>query len=104
MIRKELFNQINGFDEEYEVIYSDLDICLKLRKAGYLIVYTPLAQLYHLESITRGLTPYPNDDKLFYKKWSEMLSNDDQYYNCNLSKNPEESFYWKGFFSEEEKF
>ncbi|MFA5022565.1 MAG: glycosyltransferase [Patescibacteria group bacterium] len=86
MIRKNLFNSVGGFDQSYQIIYSDVDLCLKLRQQGYLIVYTPLAKLYHFESATRGLDIYPQDKKQFLEKWQTVLDQGDPYYNPNLKE------------------
>jgi hypothetical protein len=48
-----VFEELGGFDEALAVDYNDLDFCIRLRKKGYLIVWTPFAELYHLETATR---------------------------------------------------
>ena len=52
-MKKEVFEQAGGFTEELAVAFNDVDLCLKVRKNGYLIVYDPYAKLYHMESKTR---------------------------------------------------
>ena len=53
LTRREVFEEVGGFDEErLPVTFNDVDLCLKMRRAGYLIVYTPFAKLYHHESAT----------------------------------------------------
>ena len=53
--RKDAFEAIGGFDAEHlPVAYNDVDLCLKLRKAGLRILWTPYAELHHHESATRG--------------------------------------------------
>ena len=66
--------------------------CLKLRKAGYLIVYNPYAELYHFESKSRGLEDTPDkverfngEIELFNQKWGKELEKGDPYYNPNLT-------------------
>ena len=60
LTRREVFNTVRGFDEErLPVTFSDVDLCLKIRRAGYLVVYTPFARLYHHESGTRRRTVDP---------------------------------------------
>ena len=54
LMKKTLFDDIGGFDEKLEVAYNDVDLCLKIRKKGYRIVYTPYASLTHFESASRG--------------------------------------------------
>ncbi len=74
--------------EELAVAFNDIDFCMKLRKAGYLIVYNPYAELYHYESKSRGLEDtrkkwHDLTKKLppLRKKWPEILKNGDPYYN-----------------------
>ncbi len=54
VMRKTVFQQVQGFDETLKVAFNDVDLCLKLRQLGYYIVWTPFAELYHLESVSRG--------------------------------------------------
>jgi len=44
--------EVGGFDERFVIAYNDVDLCLKIRERGYLIVWTPFAELYHFESVT----------------------------------------------------
>jgi GT2 family glycosyltransferase len=54
LTRKSVFEKIGGFDEvHFPIGFSDADLCLKIRKAGYKIIYTPFAELYHHESLSR---------------------------------------------------
>jgi GT2 family glycosyltransferase len=54
LIRKSVFEKIGGFDEvHFPIGFSDADLCLKIKKAGYKIIYTPFAELYHHESLSR---------------------------------------------------
>ncbi len=92
MVKKQTFKEIGGFDENLAVDYNDIDLCLKLREKGYLIVYTPYAQLYHLESFTRGYADTPEkrmrrtrEMEYFTARWSRVIEKGDPYYNPNLS-------------------
>lgn len=49
LVKKSLYEQVGGLDESFEISLNDVDFCLKLRKAGYLNVFTPFAELYHFE-------------------------------------------------------
>lgn len=97
MTRKEVFEEVGGFDVEYPLAFSDIDYCLKLRGRGYLIVWTPYAELYHHESKTRGNDEEVPEKKLrflrefeLYKnKWQHMSLIDDPYYNPNLTRDSE---------------
>lgn len=83
IIRKSLFNELNGFDEEnFAVAYNDVDLCVRCLKQGKRIVYAAQAELYHYEGATRGFVDNI-DEVLNYKK---MYGNyTDKYYNKNLS-------------------
>mgnify|MGYP000677183352 FL=1 len=92
LMKVEDFEAVGGFDEEFVVAFNDIDFCMKLRKAGYLIVYNPYAELYHYESKSRGLEDTPEkvarfnkEIATFEKKWPEILKNGDPYYNPNLT-------------------
>ncbi|PYT05757.1 MAG: hypothetical protein DMF60_10900, partial [Acidobacteria bacterium] len=90
MIRRTLFEQMGGLDEErLAVSFNDVDLCLRLRREGYLIVYTPYALLYHKESASRGHTVDPDEDSHMLAKWrKEILS--DPYYSPNLTSKAED--------------
>jgi O-antigen biosynthesis protein len=86
LTRRDVFNQVHGFDEErLPVTFSDVDLCLKIRQAGYLIVYTPFARLYHHESGTRRLSVEPMETGVMRERWAPQLESD-PYYNPNLSR------------------
>jgi len=85
LTRREVFKKVRGFDEErLPVTFSDVDLCLKMRRAGYLIVYTPFAKLYHHESGTRRRTVEPLETEVIRERWPEVMERD-PYYNPNLS-------------------
>ena len=86
LTRREVFQEVGGFDEEkLPVTFSDVDLCLKMRRAGYLIVYTPFAKLYHHESGTRRQSVEPPETGVMQERWAEILARD-PYYNPNLSR------------------
>lgn len=89
---KELFDAVGGFDERLRVAFNDIDLCLKIRKAGKLIVYTPFAELYHYESKSRGqentkekVDRFNSEVDYFAEKWKRELAAGDPYYNPNLT-------------------
>lgn len=84
MLRKEVFDEVGGFDESLTVAFNDVDLCLRIQAHGYRIVYTPHAELYHYESSSRGPQRRPEENLLMRKRWSETLDND-PYYNPNFS-------------------
>ena len=91
MVRREVFEEVGGFDPQFAVAHGDIDFCLKLREKGYLIVYEPHAELYHHESLTRGYEDSPEkverlskETELLLKKLGGVLKKGDPYYNPNL--------------------
>lgn len=84
MVRREVFEELGGFDEDLRVAFNDVDFCLRARNRGYLVVYTPLAELYHYESATRGRLHPIEDDVRFRKRWGDPSQFRDPYYNPNL--------------------
>lgn len=92
VMKRELFEEVGGFDEDtLSVAFNDVDLCLKVRRAGLRIVYTPYAELYHYESASRGYETTPEKFVRFegeiatmQDRWSELLKND-PYYNPNLT-------------------
>ncbi|MCL4392895.1 glycosyltransferase [Patescibacteria group bacterium] len=95
LIKKDLFNKIGKFDDKnLKIAFNDVDLCLKVRKLGYKIIYTPYARLYHYESLSRGNSLDENEVKFMMKKWNKILKSD-PYYNPNLpisSENPLDIF------------
>jgi len=92
MVRKQIFEEVGSFEPEFQSSYNDVDLCLRIRKAGYLVVWTPYAEAYHLESRSRGYNT--NSDKkrklvremdLFKTKWKKVIAEGDPYYNRNFS-------------------
>ncbi|MCI8623084.1 MAG: glycosyltransferase [Provencibacterium sp.] len=91
MMRRALFEEIGGFDEEFAVAYNDVDLCLRLRERGKLIVFTPFAELLHHESLTRGDDQAPEnqprfrkEEALFKQRWQEAIAEGDPYFNPNF--------------------
>ena len=92
MVKRQAFEQAGGFDEKLAVAFNDVDFCLRVRRAGYLVVYNPDAQMYHDESKTRGYEDTPEKQARFQKekdylrsRWPEIMEQGDPYYNRNLS-------------------
>ncbi|WP_144941289.1 glycosyltransferase [Paenibacillus sp. 32O-W] len=91
MVRKDIFVEVNGFDEILSVAYNDVDFCLKICQKGYRNLWLPYVKLIHFESKTRGYDSTSekiirlNEEAEYLKnKWGEILLND-PYYNPNLS-------------------
>lgn len=112
-IKRGIFEQVGGFDEKYQFGYEDLDLCMKIRKAGGKVIYNPAIELYHFESVTKALIgkdkfesmmdttgskSNPNRD-YFLSKWKEDLTIDDDifYYEDGmhglLANTPEQDAY-----------
>jgi len=90
MTRKKVFEEVGGFNEkDLPVAFNDVDLCLRMREKGYLIVYTPYAVLYHYESKSRGYDLNPNEILFMKNKWNKVLLSD-PYYNPNLTLDSED--------------
>ena len=92
MVKSSVYEEVDGLDESFKVAFNDIDFCMKVREKGYLVVFTPYAELYHYESKSRGLEDTPEKQmrfageiKKFQEKWAEELKKGDPYYNSNLS-------------------
>ncbi|PYR34475.1 MAG: glycosyl transferase family 2 [Acidobacteria bacterium] len=88
MMRRALFEELSGFDEAFAISYNDVDLCLRLRARGYLIVYTPYATLYHYQSASRGAYDPVKDRKfedLLRARWKHVFDQGDPYYNPHLT-------------------
>ena len=86
MTRREAWDRVDGFDERLRIDFNDVDYCLKLRDAGYRIVFTPFVECYHHESGSFGARQQnPEDIAVMQRKWGETLDRD-PYYNPNLTR------------------
>jgi GT2 family glycosyltransferase len=88
MMRKSLFEDLGGFDETMPIGFNDTDLCLRIRAAGYRILYDGATMLYHYESATRSQTKqvfHPEDTATMIERWGAVLRAGDPFYNPNLS-------------------
>jgi GT2 family glycosyltransferase len=92
MTKASVFADVGGFTEELAVAFNDIDFCMKVRAANYLVVYAPYAKMYHYESKSRGLEDTPEkiarfnrEIAIFARRWPEILEKGDPYYNPNLT-------------------
>ncbi len=86
MTRRALFEEFGGFDERFRFDFNDVDYCLRLRRAGYRVVFTPYAELYHHESATEGGRTWdPDDVEEMKRRWAVEYERD-PYYNSNLTR------------------
>jgi GT2 family glycosyltransferase len=96
MMRRNVFDEVGGFDERLAYCFNDVDLCLKIRRNGYLIVWTPYAELYHHESASGGSKGYSatpegmdrnaREAALMREKWNDVLASGDPYYSPNLTR------------------
>lgn len=92
MMKRSVYEEVGGFDPEFAVAFNDVDLCLKIRKAGYLIIYDPYAELMHYESKSRGyedteekVERFNKEVKLFRNRWEDFIRQGDPYYSPNLT-------------------
>ena len=92
MVKREIYEQAGGFEEQLAVAFNDVDFCLKVRRLGKLVVYEPHVQAYHYESKSRGAEDSPEKTARFQREieymrnhWIGILKNGDPYYNPNFS-------------------
>lgn len=96
-VRKEVFNAVGGLNEkDLTVAFNDVDFCLKVQAAGYRNVWTPYAELYHHESISRGAEDTPEKIARFEKEidymketWGTHIKRD-PHYSQNLTLTTED--------------
>jgi glycosyltransferase involved in cell wall biosynthesis len=92
MCRREVFDEIEGFDEIFAVNYNDIDLCFKMIAKGYHNIYIPHIMLYHYEAKTRGYDLLNDskkarffcETKYFQTKWKSLIEHD-PCYNPNLT-------------------
>ncbi|WP_167284998.1 glycosyltransferase family 2 protein [Paraburkholderia sp. Cy-641] len=98
LVRREVYQQVGGLNEtELQIACNDVDLCLRIREAGYINIWTPFAELYHHESVSRGFDITPekirrSEKEIEYmkKRWGSVLERDPAY-NLNLGLYDENS-------------
>lgn len=97
MTKRSVWEELSGLDEDFVVAFNDVDFCLRIRQAGYLVVFTPYAELYHYESKSRGYEDTPEKKKRFDReaarlrsKWKDVFEKGDPYYNPNFTLDRED--------------
>lgn len=92
MVKRKVFEEVHGFDTELVVAFNDVDLCLRIREKGYLVVYNPYAELYHYESKSRGSDNTPDkierfnrETAFFERRWEKILRAGDPFYNRNFA-------------------
>lgn len=91
MTKKTLFDQVEGFDEQFVVACNDVDYCLKLRELDKLIVFNAFSEWFHYESKSRGyedteekIERFEEEKRKFQVKWDKVLKEGDPFYNKNF--------------------
>lgn len=94
LTKRSIFEAVNGFTEELSVAFNDIDYCLKVREIGSLVVYTPEAELYHYESLSRGYETSVEKQIRFHRevsyinyRWANYFVKGDPYINVNITNN-----------------
>lgn len=92
MVKRSVYEEVGGMEEELAVAFNDVDFCLKVVQKGYLVVYNPWVEAYHYESRTRGkedtkekVRRFEAELEYMRKKWRTILKEGDPCYNRNLS-------------------
>ena len=97
MVRRDVFEQVGGYNEEFAVGFNDADFCLRVWEAGYRTIFTPYAELYHYEFTSRGreeaneekLRRWKREQALFMQRWPELFLDGDPWLGPNLSSDSE---------------
>lgn len=92
MTKKSIYERLGGLDEKFEVAFNDVDYCMRIRQAGFGIVFTPYAKMYHYESVSRGYETteikekrFRGEMERFLSKWGHELKKGDEFYNPHLT-------------------
>jgi GT2 family glycosyltransferase/SAM-dependent methyltransferase len=85
MIRREVFGEVGGFDESYQLVFSDVELCVRIRDKGYRILYNPFVRLCHYEGQSRGQIIPAEDIWRGYIHLKDLVDSGDIYFNRNLS-------------------
>ena len=90
MVKRSVYEEANGFDEQFSVAYNDVDFCLRVGKMGLRVVYVPDVELYHYESLSRGADDegsglknyarFISEQGLLRSRWSKYYAGGDPYH------------------------
>jgi GT2 family glycosyltransferase len=88
-MRRDVFEEVGGFDERLAVAFNDVDLCLRIWERGYRVLWTPFAELYHREGVSRGKDTIESERflreiRFMQERWGEQLLHDPAY-NPNLT-------------------
>lgn len=95
MVRKDVFNDVRGYDVAFAVGFNDADFCLRVIEKGYKVIYTPHSKLHHYEFTSRGrdesdparYARWKDERSLMHKRWRKYFVEGDPYSNPNLKRN-----------------
>ena len=98
LVKASVYDAVGGLDEQFAVAFNDVDFCLRVRDAGYRIVWTPYAELTHYESKSRGgdekdpakAARFAAEQQRLYTVHGKANILDDPYYNPNLTRDRED--------------
>ena len=92
MVKRSVYEEMGGLEEKLQVAFNDVDFCLRVRRAGYLVVFDPYVELYHYESKTRGaentkekVRRFQTEIEYMRSHWLDLLKKGDPMYNPNLT-------------------
>lgn len=92
VVRRTVYDEVGGLDEQLAVAFNDVDLCLRFRSAGYRNIWTPYAELIHHESASRGaeddpvkLARFNEETRFMRERWGDTLKHD-PYYSRHLSR------------------
>ncbi|MCC8044636.1 MAG: glycosyltransferase [Clostridiales bacterium] len=91
LVKKSIYEELGGMDEQFAVAFNDVDFCLRAREKGYLNVFTPYCELYHYESVSRGAEQrdkklrFDRETRMFKERWERLIEEGDPYYNPAFS-------------------
>lgn len=97
MVRRNVFERVGGYNEEFAVGFNDADFCLRVWEASYRTIFTPYAELYHYEFTSHGreeaneekLRRWKREQALFIQRWAEFFLDGDSWLGPNLSSDSE---------------
>jgi GT2 family glycosyltransferase len=91
VIDRTVFDTIGGLDaDNLPVAFNDTDFCLRAREAGFAVIYTPHATLYHHESVTKTVIAHPHEIAFLRNRWGHVIDHDPSY-NPNLTRQAEDA-------------
>ncbi|HXW31559.1 MAG TPA: glycosyltransferase family 2 protein, partial [Acidimicrobiales bacterium] len=88
LIRRAAFEAVGGYDEALAVAYNDVDFCLRARRKGWRVLFTPYVQLVHEESSSRGELHPEQDDARMLRRWAAEISAGDPFFSPRLTIGP----------------